>query len=86
MSDYSLSDLWREIKSENPGVELASILDAATVMARTLLPGADVVLSGMKVSRTDRSTIYLSAEPLGNSFPVPGDNVDNFRDNFCIWG
>lgn len=72
----SLSDLWRENRSKDPGIELAGILDAARIMAQSLIPNTEVTFSGVKHARTDRKTIELSARGLGDEFPVPGEKVD----------
>ena len=77
MSEVALSDCWREIRSADPGCELAHLLTAARTMAQTLLPGVDVAFSGMDVAHTDRKVIYTTARDF-DQFPVPGITVDKF--------
>ena len=79
MSDYSpaISDVWREIRSADPGCELAHLLTAARTMAQTLIPGVDVAFSGMDVATTDRKVIYTTARDF-DQYPVPGHTVDKF--------
>jgi len=72
-----MSELWRENNSRDPGLELVSILDAARIMAQSLVPNTDVVFSGVKGASTDRKTIELSARDIGHEFPVPGAKVDH---------
>ena len=72
----SMSDLWRENKSKDPGLDLVSILGAARVMATSLAPDVDVTFAGVKGAKTDRKTIMLSAKVLGDEHPVDGDKVD----------
>ena len=72
----SLSELWRENKSKDPGLDLASILGAARIMASSLAPNIDVTFAGVKMAATDRKTIALSTKVLGNEYPVDGDKVD----------
>lgn len=76
-NELALSDLWREIRSSDAGIELAHLLGAARVMAQSLIPTVDVAISGMEYAHTDRATIYVSAKNL-NTFPLPGDSVDYF--------
>ena len=72
----SMSELWRENKSKDPGLDLASILGAARIMASSLAPDIDVTFAGIKGAATDRQTIALSAKELGDEYPVDGDKVD----------
>lgn len=74
--DTSLSGLWRENKSKDPGTDLASILDSARIMAQSLIPDTDVTFAGVQQATTEQKRISLSARGLGNEFPVPGDKVD----------
>jgi hypothetical protein len=74
--DKSLSGLWRDNRSSDPGVDLASIIDSARVIAQSLVPGTDVTFSGVKTAQTDLKNIQLPAKDIGNQFPVPGDVVD----------
>ncbi len=76
----SMSELWRENKSKDPGLDLASILSAARIMASSLSPNIDITFAGIKAAATDRKTIALSTKVLGNSYPVDGDKVD------CLMG
>lgn len=76
----SLSDLWRENRSKDPGADLASILDGARIIAQSLNPKVEVVFAGVQTAETDMKRIYLSPRDLGTEYPVPGDAVD------CILG
>lgn len=76
--DYNLSDVWREIRSSDPGTELANVLSSAKIMAKTLLPDLDVEIAGMGAPQTDRKYVFASAESLGKKYPVPGDRLDVF--------
>ena len=72
----SLSDLWRENRSRDPGTDLASILDSSRIMAQSLNPEVEVTFTGIDVANTNRRQIYLSPSMLGDKYPVPGDIVD----------
>ena len=74
--DQSLSDLWRENRSKDPGTDLASILDGSRIMAQSLNPEVEVTFTGVEVADTNRRQIYLSPSMLGDKYPVPGDIVD----------
>ena len=78
MSDtnQSLSDLWRENRSKDPGTDLASILDGARIIAQSLTPNTEVTFAGIDTANTDRRQIALSSKILGSEYPVPGDVVD----------
>jgi len=74
--EQSLSDLWRENRSRDPGTDLASILDSSRIMAQSLNPEVEVTFTGINVANTNRRQIYLSPSMLGDKYPVPGDIVD----------
>ena len=74
--DQSLSDLWRENRSKDPGTDLASILDSSRIMAQSLNPEVEVTFTGIDVADTNKRQIYLSPSMLGDKYPVPGDIVD----------
>ena len=74
--DQSLSDLWRENRSRDPGTDLASILDGSRIMAQSLNPEVEVTFSGIDVADTAKKQIYLSPSMLGDKYPIPGDIVD----------
>jgi len=74
--EQSLSDLWRENRSRDPGTDLASILDSSRIMAQSLNPEVEVTFTGVAVADTNKRQIYLSPSMLGNKYPVPGDKVD----------
>jgi len=74
--NQSLSDLWRENRSKDPGTDLASILDSSRIMAQSLNPEVEVTFTGVEVADTNRRQIYLSPSMLGDKYPVPGDIVD----------
>ena len=74
--NQSLSDLWRENRSQDPGTDLASILDSSRIMAQSLNPEVEVTFTGVAVADTNRRQIYLSPSMLGDKYPVPGDIVD----------
>jgi len=76
MTNKSLSDLWRENRSKDPGTDLASILDGARILAQSLNPNVEVTFAGIKTADTDRKQINLSSGLLGNEYPVSGDTVD----------
>ena len=76
MTNQSLSDLWRENRSKDPGTDLASILDGARIIAQSLNPGTEVTFAGVKVASTDRKQICLSPKDLGSEYPISGDKVD----------
>lgn len=77
LDELALSDLWREVRSQDPGIELAALIGAARVMAQTLIPKVDVAISGMKYAQTDQQTIFGTADGL-DEFPLPGKRVDKF--------
>lgn len=71
-----ISDIWREVRSADPGVEIAHILSVAKVMAQSLVPKVDVSMSGIKYAHTDgQHNIFVTAEDL-DEFPIPGSRVD----------
>uniref|UniRef100_A0A6M3M684 Putative von Willebrand domain containing protein n=2 Tax=viral metagenome TaxID=1070528 RepID=A0A6M3M684_9ZZZZ len=77
----SLSELWRENRSKDPGTDLASILDGARIIAQSLVPKTEVIFAGIDTANTDRKQIALSSKILDaaiatNNFPVSGDVVD----------
>lgn len=76
MINQSLSDLWRENKSKDPGTDLASILSGARIIAQSLKPDTEVLFSGVEAAQTDRQKIFLSPKELGGTYPVPGEVVD----------
>ena len=81
MTTQSLSELWRENRSKDPGTDLASILDGARIIAQSLTPNTEVTFAGVKGAVTDRKRIYLSPKIIDdaiavNDFPIPGDTVD----------
>jgi von Willebrand factor type A domain len=74
--DLSISGLWRKNASRDPATDLASMIDAARIISKSLKPDTDVVFAGMKVANTDQKKIILSAAGLGEQHPIPGDVVD----------
>lgn len=76
MTNQSLSDLWRENRSKDPGTDLASILDGARIIAQSLTPNTEVTFAGIDTANTDRRQIALSSKILGSEYPVPGNVVD----------
>lgn len=76
-SSEPLSDLWRENRSSDTGCELASILNAARVMARTLV-GHDiqVYFAGIGSAHTDLKKITLTSSGLDEHCPQDGNTVD----------
>jgi len=73
-----MSDLFRANASKDVAVDLVSVLDAARIMAQSLLPNIDVEFAGMKAANTDHKRISLSTAVLGTEHPVDGDKVDIF--------
>ena len=73
--DNSLSSLWRSNASKDAGTDLASVIDAARVIAQSLIPGSDVTFQGVKTAATDQKKIELPAIDV-SQHPIPGDKVD----------
>lgn len=78
MSNRSMSELWRENKSKDAAIDMASILDGARILAQSLAPNTEVIYTGMSVAQTDRKKLFLSPTVLGNEHPVDGNRVDVF--------
>lgn len=74
----SMSELWRENKSKDAAIDMASILDGARILAQSLAPNTEVVYTGMSVAQTDRKKLFLSPTVLGDEHPVSGQKVDVF--------
>jgi len=75
--EKALSDLWRENRSADVGTDLASVIDAARILAQSLKPDVEVIFAGIKVADTDRKVIRIPASLLkGQTNPVPGHIVD----------
>jgi len=77
MTNQSLSDVWSENRSKDAGADLASVLDAARIIAQSLSPEIEVIFAGVRTADTNRRQIRLSPKILeGGEYPVPGNKGD----------